>query len=383
MILTHLVMFHFIEGGEIGQTPDALQGLGRHYNDRIMLSLFVQETSYDTAPASWSTAACAMLDFDDDSPHETWDDVVEDDDQLIHTYEYTTVQELVRQSVRLPYAEPRVKPNSLAGLLGLSLGIVTSTQDGTATAYRHAVTQSLPTELPSIGAQVQHQFGAQFVYTGLKAEGFTLSNNGPYLRFECPLIGSGTRSFSTDNWPEAIDERWLRWGDCHVYLVDVTGTPVTITNPPDQGTTNLDGGVDFSTRILRMEISHPNSLWAEGGYRPSTLTVRGALVTPKRHTEVTMELQVNTPTEATELQWYLTQRQLAFEWQCVGTSLIDPAGTFFYGATLIIPRMQFRAIRRAEQNQHDTIELVGRVMDDFVNPVELAWVYNAQPAYLA
>ena len=355
----------------------------RHYTDAIALSFFVAEPLYDQGPANWSTGACAMREFDDASSHEEWNDVVEDDDQLTHGTEYPTVQEIVRQSVSFTYAEPRVKPNTLAGLMGAALGSVTTVQDGSVAAYRHALAPSGPLDLPSFAAQIAHMASSQFLYTGLKADSFSLRNNGAYLSFSCPLLGSGSREVSADAFPSAITEAWLRWGDSHVYLLDVTGAPLTLPDPILQGETNLgEAALDVSTRVVRMEVNQPNNLWAEGGYRPSTGVVRGALLTPKRRTDLVLELQVDPDTELDELTWYLTQRSLAFEWQCVG-ELIALGGTFRFGATVILPRLQLRAIPRHEQEQFDTLELQGRVLDDRVNPPLLAWVYNGQGRYLA
>src|SRR5262249_47228347 len=110
---------------------------GRHYDDTIFMTLIYREETFDSAQGDWSSAAVSMLDFDDHSPHELWDDLVESDEPFIHNDEYPTMQEIVRQSVRFTYTEPRVKPSTIAGLMGLALGSVESTRDGTARAWRH------------------------------------------------------------------------------------------------------------------------------------------------------------------------------------------------------------------------------------------------------
>jgi hypothetical protein len=365
----------------------------RHYEDQIVLSLYRRESSYDVPVALWTTKeVAAMRDFSGESGHELWDDLVTDDNEMIHNTEYPLVQEIVRQSVRIPYSEPRVKPETLAGLMGLALGSIESTRDGVATAYRHAVLPIDPTTLPSVSAQIAHMHSSQFLYSGIKADGFTVSKNEAYLAFASTLIGSGSRSTSATSLPaNPLVEPWLRWGDCHIYLRDVTvdplvsvpGIPLVVPVPILQGQTNLgEGAIDVSTRVLRLELNYPNHLWAEGGYRASTGMVRGNLVTAKRSTDLILELQVETADEARDLAWYLQQRSIAFELQCVSTLLVDPAGTFFFGVTMILPRVQFRAIVRHEQFQFDTLELQGQVMDDQTNPVILGWVYNARPFYL-
>lgn len=364
---------------------DLSQDEARHASDTVLLALFRREASYGEALATWnSTTACTMRDFDNETPHETWDDLVEDNEGLLHEAEYPTVQEIVRQSVRLTYTEPRVKPNTLTGLLGLALGTITSTQDVGATAYRHKITPASPVALPSINAQVAHMGGILYQYTGLKVDSFTLRNSGAYLSFACPLIGSGTRlnGMATDFAP-AIDEKWLRWGDSHIALRDVSSGVLAVPTSPVQGATNLgSAAIDVSTRVLRMEISYPNTLWAEGGYRASTGRVRGNLLAGRRRTDLTLELQMETDSEARDVGYYLEQTPLAFEWRCTSSTLIAPTGTFYYGALVLIPKLQLRALRRSEQDNFDTVVLEGRVLDDKTNPVMVTWIYNAQATYL-
>jgi hypothetical protein len=364
-----------------GYAAGAVQG--RHYDDTIVLTLLYRERTYNTAPLIWSQGACLMQDFTESAPHEVWDDLVADDEALVHGHEYSFVQEIVRQSVRLTYAEPRVKPSTLAALLGLSFGVPTATQDGSASAYRHALTPVSPLTLPSISAEVAHQLGRCYRYTGLKADAFTLSNNGAYLSFETPLIGSGSRAAVRAQDVDAIPEPWLRWGSCWLYVLDVSQSVLSVPATPVQGASNLGHqAINISTRVLQFRLNHPNTLWADGGYRPTTGQVRGALHSVRRHTTLSLTLECRTAHEARELTWYLEQRALAFELQCRHPTLIDPSGTFYWGVTLLIPKLQLRALSRGENAAFDTLELEGRVLSDHTNPPMLGWVYTAQPAYL-
>jgi Concanavalin A-like lectin/glucanases superfamily len=365
----------------LGYAPGTLQG--RHYDDTIVLTLFARERTYDTAPLNWSQGACAMRDFADSAAHEAWDDLVADDEQLVHGHEYSQVQEIVRQSVRLNYEEPRVKPSTLAAMLGMSFGVPTATQDGTANAYRHAFTPVSPLTLPSISAEVSHQFGRCYRYTGLKLDTLTLSNNGPYLRVETPLVGSGSRAAVTPQNVSALAEPWLRWGYCWLYVRDVSQLALSVPATPVQGTSNLGHqAINISSRVLHVRFAHPNNLWADGGYRPTTRQVRGALHSVRRQTTLSLTLECHTQAEARELGWYLDQRALAFELQCRHPSLIDPSGTFYWGVTLLIPKMQARLLTRGENAAFDTLEFECRVLSDGTNPTMLGWAYTAQPAYL-
>ena len=357
----------------------------RHYNDQIALSLFDAEVNYDAGPAAWANAnAVSMTDFDDDSPHEEWDDLVEDDADLSHGYEYRTVQEIVRQSVRWTYTEPRTKPNSLAGLLGLALGTVASTKDGAFNAWRHKLTPASPIILPSIGAQIAHQNSSQYEYKGVKADGFILRRNGAYLTLESPLIGSGTRAASSTTFPASVTESWLHWGDCNLWLKDTGGTVITIPTTPTQGSTNLGAGaVNLSKRIRTFAIDHPNNLLDQMGYRPSTGKVRGHLHTAKRSTTLRLGFDVMTDREAEELDWYLSQRKLAFELNCDSGTVVVAGSAFKFGCILLIPMLQIRRIPRSEEDEFDILTLEGTVMDDKTNSVMMAFVYNGQSTYLA
>lgn len=382
---SHLIPY----GGAVGaHGARALFNLleGRHYHDQIALTFFRREPVYGESPVWDATTACALRDFSNASPHEVWDDLVVDNEATVHETEYVTVQRIVRQSVRVPYEEARLKPNTLAGIWAYGMGTITTTQNGTVTAYRHTITPAASgLLLPSMTAEIRHQYASHYRYLGLKVDQWRLASRPPFLALEAPLIGSGHRAESGSIFPAQIDEPWLLWGDCRLYLRNTGGTPITVPSTPSQSATNISGGgvVEVSSWVLRAEIESPNRLWAAGGYRPRTGKIRGSLHAPKRQTTVTLELQINRTTEYDTLNYYLTQAPMALEWQCTSTTLIAPTGTFFYGAITLIPRLQFREIPRDETGEFDTLTLVGTVMDDRTNPTMIGWVYNAQPAYAA
>src|SRR5215475_11138326 len=117
--------------------------LQRSYARQLMLSLFDKEAAYDQGPSGWtSSSACLMQDMDDASAVVQWDDMVQANADVITGREFVTHQEIARYSTRLTYTEPRCKPNTLAGLMGLTLGTVASAQDGSETAYRHKITKA-------------------------------------------------------------------------------------------------------------------------------------------------------------------------------------------------------------------------------------------------
>jgi hypothetical protein len=357
--------------------------VGRHWKDQVMISLFAREASYDAGVSVSAATTCSMRDFDDATPHEEWDDLVDDDVPLVHGEEYRVVQALVRQSVRLTYREPRTKPNTLAGLIGLALGSITSVRDGTAGAWRHRLSKAASVQMPSVTLQTRHAMGGQYRYTGIKADGFTLAANGPYLSLSAPLIGSGSRTRAADSFPPAVDERWLRWGDAHVYWV-AAPTPIALPADPVQGATNLGPeATEISTRLIgQFEIVHGTHLLDEMGYRPGSGRVRAHLHPERRETWVIVELAVDVDLEATEIDRYFHQTPTALELNVDSGVLIDPSGTYRYGFILLIPRLQWRRVRYDEEHQLETLVLEGQVLADGTNPEIVCWVFNAQPRYL-
>jgi hypothetical protein len=359
--------------------------LQRHYLDQLMLSLFDKEATYGAGPGGWTgTSACSMLDFEDASAHADWDDTIQADTDVITGREFISVQELVRQSVRLTYTEPRVKPNTLAGLMGLCLGTVATTQDGTETAYRHKITKAASVSLPSIGAQIKYEGGDQREMRGLKGESWTLQINGPYLQFSCQMIGSGYREPATTAFAAKIAENWLRLGDAQFFIKDTAGTPITVPASPAQGSANLGGGeVNFSTRVRSFSLTWTNNLAAEAGYRASTGLLRGNFHPVRRTATLSLGFDVDSASEATELAYYLSQAKLAFELNLNSGLLIDPDGTFKYGLIVIVPRLQLTRLPRSQQDQFEVLTMEGTVLDDGTNSELIAYVYNARPTYLA
>ena len=357
----------------------------RHYLDQLMLSLHDKEAAYDAGPAGWTAAsACSMLEFDDASAHEEWDDGLAANDDVVNQ-EFATRQEIARQGLRINYSEPRAKPNSMAGLMGLALGTVASVQEAALVAYRHKITPAAPASLPSIAAQTKHEGGAQYKYTGIKGDGYSLGINGPYMNFNCPLIGSGSRVTAADAFAAAKSENWLRWGDAKIFVKPTSGTAITIPADPVQGAVNLGASnVELSTRVLN-GFAHAwvNALQGEDGYRAGSGKVRKVLYPGRRNGTITLPLEVDSASEATELDYYLSQTKLAFEFNLNSGEIIAATGAYKFGVIIVVPLIQFRTIGRTTENEKEVLTFEGKIMDDGTNDEIVAWVYNAVAAYLA
>jgi hypothetical protein len=359
--------------------------LQRAYLRQLMLGFYEREPVYNEGPDDWATAACSMLDYDDASGLEQWDDTHQTNQDVISGHEFITFSEIPRQSMRVTYTEPRVKPNTMAGLLALTLGNIATTQDGATTAFRHYITPANAVSLPSIGVQTKRDSGVQRMYTGVKADSFTLSENGPYFQAQCALIGSGSRTEATEVFPAQFFENWMRWGDAHIYVKDNAGVPFVMPPAPSQTTGNLGtGAVDFSTRVLTWQLTWTNNLQADQGYRASTGVLRHNFHPLRRRGTLNIRFETDTATEAQELNYYLQQTDLAFELNINSGKVIGtPAGIYTFGAIFIVPRVRLTAIPRSTTNDLENIEYQGEFYDDLTNPVMAAWVYNDKPTYLA
>jgi len=355
------------------------------YRRQMMFSLFDKEATYNAGPAGWTTSsACQMTDYEV-ATTERWDDTIQGNADVITGFERNTKQILARHSVAFPYDEPRTKPNTLAGFLGLAGGTIASTQDGANVAYRHRISPADTVSLPSLACQVKYHGGQQRLYTGIKSQSFTLSNNGPFFRFATELLGSGSRGTSATAFVAAIPEDWLLWGYTKLFVKPTGGTPIDTTlATPSQSSGNLGGSeVNLSSVTIGWTWTEQLNLPPDDGYRPSTQMVRGNTHATRRVSTLNWRIEVDTATEADQLNYYLNQSPLAMELQNVGPTLIDPAGAFYPGITVIFPQVQLTAIPRGENNQRETLEFQCSVMEDQTNPAWLAFVYNAQAAYLA
>jgi hypothetical protein len=362
-------------------------GLQRHEVDKLMLSVFDKEAVFDAGPAAWTGgSACSMSEFDDGSAHSfiNFDDTIQQDENVVTGYDLITKQEIVRQGVSGTYKEPMAKPNTLAGLLALCQGLVVSTQDGALTAYRHKITRSAAISLPSIGAEAKMDSGRQYKFTGLKGAGYTIDINGPYWGFEAQLVGSGSRATAADAFTASILENWLRWGDSKVFIIDTAGTPITIGATPTQGASNIGGGaVDLSTRLDTFSHKWQNNFELEAAYKASTGLVRKNFHPKKRSGSLSLSIECDSATEATELDYYLLQKKLALEVNCDSGTIIAATGVFKFGFILIIPKFQLKPFKRDQKSQQEILSYEADIMEDGTNPPVVAFVYNAQPVYLA
>jgi hypothetical protein len=368
----------------------------RHLVDRIEMALFTREATYGAGVTPYdATSACVMTDFDDASAHVTWDDTLQANNDVITGKEFPTHQEIPRQSMGMTYTEPRTKPNTVAGLLGLTMGApVLAYKDGTRNAWRHSLRLGGATTLPSIVVHASYDRATGntgFLYHGVKSSSLTLSNNGPYWQLAATLIGSGRKLGDTPNTAlgAPIQENWLRWGDTRFFLKPLPrGVVVAVPGVPIQrgsslGTVGAGGVLEISPYMRSFSCTLNNNLAAEAGYRPFTGAFRGNFHGTRREITVELTFDVDSDYEASYIQNYLQQYNLALEVDCASYDVIIPnGGTFRWGFQLLFPALRVTQLARGQQDMLENLTYSAIALDDGINSPMYAWVYNRRTRYL-
>lgn len=367
----------------------------RHLVDRIEMGLYSKESVYGQGITPYNmNSACQMTDFDDASAHVTWDDMVQGNTDVLTGKEFPTHQELPRQSVTMTYTEPRTKPNTIAGLLGLTMGgTVVTVKDGPRNAWRHWLRIGGATSLPSIAVHASYDRSTNatgFRYYGMKCSTITLSNNGPYWQLAATLVGSGRKVGDAAN-PTIvpIQENWLRWGDTRFFLkplptnVRLTVPSGTVQRASSLGTVGTGGVLELSPFMRSFSVTLNNNLAVEAGYRPWTGEYRGNFHAARREITAELTFDVDSAYEASYLDNYLQQTNLALEVDCASYRPILPGGVFRYGFQLLFPALRLTRLARGQQDQLETLTYSALALDDGVNQPMTAWAYNRRVRYLA
>jgi hypothetical protein len=355
--------------------------LEMRYVDQLALSLFDKEATYDAGPAAWLAAnACSMKGFDG---------IVQTPDKLVTDKEGVTGYELPTDTVIelkdwvLDFTEPKLKPNTLAGLAALHFGSMAVTQDGAIVAYRHKATPvAAGTALPSIGG-IYSEGGYQEIAKGIKSNTFSLKNNGAWWSLPCQLMGSGTRASDATPFPASISEGWMRFGKIAGLWIE-TGANISI-DVPVQGSEAISSATpdNLTSRLLEFEFTHNNNLRGDLGYQPGGGDVRADLDWGVRNGTVKMVLKRDSATYAAEMGYYDNQDDVAVHLCCKMGSLIADGGAYYYGFDLIVPMIRLKPITKGVQDDFHTITLEGDIHDDGTNDEVILYTYNAQAAYLA
>lgn len=346
------------------------------FKRRIMLSLYKKEATYDAGVTMNSTNACEMYGFDSDL--ESWPDDVADDGGEITGFEFPTTQEIIRQKVELDYSEPRIKPNTLAGLGALVLGNVAATQDGALVAYRQLVTPiAHATALPSI--QAESLSGTQYAYKGVVGKSLKISGKEDgFVSASAKMIGSGTRATSATAFAAKITESWIKTTQMKVWLESGANISISATPVQDAEDISIATPDDLKIRIKSFDFEWDNNNFTNFGYGSSVLQEndKGA----RRTAKLTFSLIYQ---DDTELAYYTAQDTVAIEFDAKG-ALIAAGGAMFYGMDLIVPAFKLKPIsKKGKVGDFLTQDFEALLIDNGTNPLVQLYVYTAKTGYLA
>jgi hypothetical protein len=355
------------------------------WNRSTMMSLFKKEATYDAGVVMNNSPqyACSMNGYELDV---TWPDKLLTDKDEITGKEHGYSQDFLTKGVKMVYKEDKVKPNTLAGLLALALGsVTTSSVFSPTTGYDHYIKPvAVGTGLPSI--EVTDLFGGlQYTYKGVKCDKLKLSGKqaGP-LALSADLIGSGTRDVSALAFAAAISESWLLMGNCKVWMETGADISIAASPAPGQGSEDISSATPdiLGPRMESFDLDYDNKLKGQYGFGGGYVLVDQDF----ERREIGLKLGMRF-VDATELALFLALSPCAIEFDLSGSIIYttSPAGTLKYGCSIIIPRMMLKQapLPKGGPNNTLTCDLDFEVFEDGTNPAIMFHVYNAQAAYLA
>ena len=346
-------------------------------DEALAMSLFESEDPYNNGVTMTADKACSMkrYEFTPEYP-----DVLDSDKEEHTGTEHGTDQEIIESRFKAVYSEAKVKPNTLAGLLALVLGDITSTQDAALEAYAHKIVPvTVGTALPSI--QLEHKRGGiQRAYTGVRGESIKIAGTaGEFISCEVELMGSGSRATSATAFPAAISESIIPANLASAWLE--SGGDISINAALVQATQDISGGtpVDIKARMQNFEFMFKNNLGEIPG-------LGGAgILQDSDYSRRTMELKAQLLfNDITELDHYFNQDALAIEIDAKG-AIVVATSVYFFGFHLLIPRFKLKVAPLPQGGVGDNllIDLEGDIQDDGTNDAVITEVYNGQAAYMA
>jgi hypothetical protein len=349
------------------------------WNQKLMMSLYKKETSYGSTVTCNATNFCSITEHSDYNPD--WADKVQDNKDVVTGTEHGTDLEILAQGFKLSLTQPRAKPNLVIGAIGAALGNITSTTDGTYTAYRHYIVPvDVGTALPSFNV-IGLKGGMQYLHKGCKVNSFTLSGEAEgAVAFEVEIIGAGDRTTNADSFVAEPSESWLQCKNGYIWRESGPNIAIDATNT--QGLANISSSTptDLKARIKKFNFKWNNNL--EGiGFGAGSGGTYSDLDYKRRSAELALTLSFN---DASEIAFYEAATALACEIEIKG-ALIVVGGSMYYGMDLIVSRFKLKKAPLPQGGVNDllTCEYTCDIEDDGTNPAVKFAGYNAKAAYLA
>jgi len=313
---------------------------------------------------------------------------VEDDSDLVGGTEEPTTQEVSVRNYNLPLDQSKVKPNTLAFVLGAAMGTVTSTTPAASDVTRlHAITQKAATDFDTFTVEELFATSFQRKYIGCIVDSFTLDGERRnFFSLSSQVYGSGKYATGTADVSE-VSEVSIHTRNAVVFF----GTGYAGGVPTQsKASATIAGSSDESANIESLSWGYNNNVdldflpyfntgvtWgrAERGTRSQTL-------------DMTMLFQ-----NLDEADNALSQTAVAIEVKAISETAVagvppfnpaTPLDTEYnYGFTVIWPKVQYVTANTAgAAGDRVTVSIVGKVLDDGTYDAARAWVWNGVFDYL-
>ena len=346
------------------------------WNQKLMLSLFKKEATYNAAVTVSDANWCSIVGHTDFNPDFT--DKVENDKAFVSGTEYGTTQQILEQGFKLGFSTENVTPNTLIGLVSLAEGSSTPTKEGAHAAYTHDIVEvAAGVATPSINL-IGVKGAKQYLAKGIKVGGYEIKGSeGKSVSFSADLIGSGYRAVNADSFAAKISESWMLMNPSTIKIA--TGTDISIDTPLVQGTQNISATTPTNLSAAVKSFSFKR------GFNLTEQRMGGAGLCSdidygRRTVECSIEMRY-----ADYIALYEAQTPLALELECTQGAKIDAGGALYYGFKLVIPRCMLKKFPYPTGGVSDTLscQFDLDIQNDGTNPVFKIQAYNAVAAYLA
>lgn len=347
---------------------------------QVMLALYKREAAYDAGVAMSNANACELSGFASD-PLAFPDELLSDEEDLTGA-EQATEQTSHIQKVAFGYAEPKARPNSIAGFATLACGAIASTQDAALVAYRHKITRAA-FDAAILSTRAEAKAGAQWGVNGVVCKKFSLKGEqAAPVALEAELLGSGTRATSAAAFAAKKVEGWLTTPKMKVWLE--SGAARSIDAAPVQGAENISSGVprDLKDAIESFTFEYDNGMELVYGFGGNGVALYPRYGGGGRKASLSFTLRYR---DDTDLDYFRNQTKLAIEFDLTSATLIAAGGAFFFGLSLIVPSFQVKTWgKKGKRGDYFTQDIETTILEDGFNADPfILYVYNAQPTYLA
>lgn len=310
---------------------------------------------------------------------------VTDDSDLIGGYEEPTTQELDVRHYKLPFAQSKLKPNTLAFAMAYALGSVSSSSPaGATTARLHTFTPKDDTEFDTFTVEEFYATGYQRKYIGCIFDSFTLTGSRrQFFSLDGQIYGSGKYAAGTASVTE-ISEPSIHPRDAVVFV----GSAYAGTTPDqDKSASNLSGASDKSAKIDEIRWGYNNNTDLDFLPHFNSGTTWGRAEREDRSQELSMTVLFEDLTEANRA---IDQSTVAIQLKHVsGTAVAGIPGyitgndaTYKYGFSLIWPKIMYsRANITGSAGDRVRVDITGNIKQHATYGSVKGYVWNGVFAY--